>query len=570
MSISFDCVFCGKKLRAAAEVLGKRVRCSHCNRSFVLVAPQQPTAEPAASLLPSPPPPPPPEKKKERAFRSTRLLASAFAGLALLLVASLLAITAGRRSRSDADPLQAALSTVVEIRGDKGLGSGFLYESPDLIVTNYHVVAGQEHLDVHFPNDSHVAADGFLIASPEYDVAVLHIPQPAPSGTFLRGTQQPLKPGDEVFALGSPKGLSGSVTKGVVSSYRRDKDLRAALTRTTGNTVSGHGADAVWIQTSAPISKGNSGGPLVAADGTVVGINTWQLSADDGQNLNFALAIDHIAKLRTSMPSMRVRSFAELPQTRREKDERRLTPDERNMIAWGWQSEVLGRWYAGSSFLNLPLADPSKDDETTPVERRMSELINQLRACARRTFEDVEELQRIPKQDLAIDLVQYIEDLVKLLASTSQAYTEGGNTLYATLRTGKQDAFDEWQERLLKPQREVNDLINTTGAAVKKRLESRLRKQLWLPLTFTPRGCLWLCSLEDRVSPETFSAVFTGTPRTYLFPTYYRHRKTEEAAWILQFVMKDTEKGSEPYKRAMKLLAERESDPDDSSESDSR
>ena len=499
-----------------------------------------------------------------------RLLASAFAGLSLLLVASLLAITAGRRSRSDADPLQAALNTVVEIRGDKGLGSGFLYESPDLIVTNYHVVAGQEHLDVYFPNGSHVAADGFLIASPEYDVAVLHIPKTAPSGTFLRGTHHPLKPGDEVFALGSPKGLSGSVTKGVVSSYRRDKDLRAALARTTGNTVFGHGADAVWIQTSAPISKGNSGGPLVAADGTVVGINTWQLSADDGQNLNFALAMDHIAKLRTSMPSMRVRSFAELPQTRREEDDRSLTPNDRNRIAWGWQSEVLGRWHAGSSFLNLPLADPPKDDETTPVERRRSELITQLRACARRTFEDAEELQRIPKQELAIDLVQYIEDLVKLLTSTSQAYTEGGNTLYATLRAGKQDAFDEWQERLLKPQRELNDLVNTTGAAVKKRLESRLQKQLWLPLTFTPRGCLWLCSLEDRVSPETFSAVFTGTPRTYLFPTYYRHMKTEEAAWILQFVIKDTEKGSEPYKLATKLLAERESDPDDSSESDSR
>jgi hypothetical protein len=487
-------------------------------------------------------------------------MAGAIVGLALLLVASLLVIRASKGSRSDADPLQSALNTVVEIRGDKGLGSGFLYEAPDLVVTNYHVVAGQEHLEVYFPNETHVAADGFLIASPEYDVAVLHIPQPAPSGTFLRGTQHPLKPGEEVFALGSPKGLSGSVTKGVVSSYRRDKDLRAALARTTGNTVSGHGADAVWIQTSAPISKGNSGGPLVAADGKVVGINTWQLSADDGQNLNFALDIAHLAKLRTSMPSMRVRSFAELPQTRREENERPLTPDERNMIAWGWQSEVLGRWYAGSSFLNLPIADPSRDDETTPVERRRSELVNQLRACARRTFEDAEELQRIPKQELAIDLVQYLEDLVKLLASTSQSYTEAANTLYATLRTGEQHALDEWQERLLTPQRELNDLINTTGAAVKKRLESRLRKQLWLPLTFTPRGCLWLCSLEDRIAPETFSAVFTGTPRAYLFPTYYRHKKTEEAAWILKFVIKDTDKDSEPHKLATKLLAERDSD----------
>jgi S1-C subfamily serine protease len=553
MSISFDCVFCGKKLRAAAEASGKRVRCSHCNESFVFVAPQQ---LPATGITTPPPPLP---RKQTRAIRSSWLRASALLGLISLSVASFFAIKASKQSRTDADPLQSALKTVVEIRGDKGLGSGFLYEATDFIVTNYHVIAGQEHLDIYFPDETHVAADGFLIASPEYDVAVLHIPQPAPAGTFLRASQQSLKPGDEVFALGSPKGLSGSVTKGVVSSYRRDKDLRAALARTTANTASGHGADAVWIQTSAPISKGNSGGPLVAADGSVVGINTWQLPADDGQNLNFALAIEHIAKLRTSLQSMRVRSFAELPQTRSEEDDRPLTPDERNIIAWGWQSEVLGRWYAGSSFLNLPLAAPlPPDDESTPVEQRRSELVNQLRACARRTFEDAEELQRIPKQELAIDLVQYIEDLVKILATASQSYTDAANTLYATLRNGKQDAFDEWQEQLLKPQRELNDLINTTGAAVKKRLESRLRKQLWLPLTFTPRGCLWLCSLEDRLSPETFSAVFTGTPRAYLFPTYYRHKKTEEATWILKFVIKDTEKGSELNELATKLLAERD------------
>ena len=566
--MTFNCVFCGKKLRAAAEFLGKRVRCSHCSRSFVLVAAQpQHAAESTPPLLSSAPPPG--GSKRWRLGVSPRLLASALVGSAFLLVASFLAITASKGSRTHADPLLSALNAVVEIRGDKGLGSGFLYEAHDLIVTNYHVVAGQEHLDIYFSDETHVAVDGFLIASPEYDVAVLHIPQPAPSGTYLRGTQHSLKPGDEVFAIGSPKGLSGSVTKGVVSSYRRDKDLHAALARTTGNAASGHGADAIWIQTSAPISKGNSGGPLVAADGTVVGINTWQLPADDGQNLNFALDIEHVAKLCTSMPSMRVRSFAELPQTRRGDDERPLTPDNRIRIAWEWQSEVLGRWYAGSSFLNLQPANPSQDDETTSVERRRSERVNQLRACARRTFEDAEELQRIPKQELDVDLVQYIEDLFRLLAVTSQSYTEAANTLYPTLRIGKEDAFDKWQESLLKPQRELNDLINTSGAGVKKRLESKLRKRLWLPLTFTPRDCLWLCSLEDRVAPETFAAVFTGTPRAYLFPTYYRHKKTDEAVWILQFVIKDTQKGSETYKLATKLLEERQSDPDEDSSRDS-
>lgn len=546
-------------MRANAEVVGKRVRCPKCSRSFVLVAPTQHSAGEAPQSPPSPRVTPPGKVWFEKA-RSSRILPILLFGLALVPGIYFLAIATGKGSWGVAKPLQSSMSAVVEIRGDRGLGSGFIYEAPDLVVTNYHVVAGQEHLNVYFPDETFVPADGFLVASPEYDIAVLHIPKPSEQRVFLRGTERPLAPGEEVFALGSPKGLSGSVTKGVVSSYRRQKDLQAALARTTDKTMSGHGADAVWIQTSAPISKGNSGGPLVAADGTVVGINTWQLPADDGQNLNFALAIDHLAKLRSSMPSMRVRSFAELPQRRQDEDDRPRTYNERIIIAWGWQSGVLGRWYAESSFLTLPLAGPSHDDETTPVERRRSNLVNLLRACARRTFEDAEELQRIPKHELAVDLVQYLEDLTELLARISQSYTTASSTLYATLRLGNPEAFDEWQEQLLIPQRELNDLINTAGAAVKKRLEANLRQQLWQTLTFTPRGCLWLCSLEDRVSPETFSAVFTGTPRAHLFSTYYHHRKSEEAAWILKFIIDDTEKGSEAYKLATKLLAERDLD----------
>jgi len=562
MSLSFECVFCRKKLRASADAVGHKVRCPQCSRSFVLVAasPKQPDQPTASDSTPASPASlqQPQESMRWSPAISPRLLLMTLGGGVLLVLALMLGIKKQPVEEPKEDPLQLAMRAVVEIRGDKGLGSGFLYESPDLVVTNYHVIAGQDQLEIFFQDESHVAADGFLVASPEYDVAVLHLPNPAPSGAALRGSTQLLKPGDEVFALGSPKGLSGSVTKGVVSSYRRDKDLRAALARTTrSDGLALYGADATWIQTSAPISKGNSGGPLLAADGTVVGINTWQLSADAGQNLNFALAVEHIAKLRSSFPSMRVRSFAELPVTGADNDNQPLTPEQRNVVAWGWQAEVVGRWYARSSFLNLPLASSADDQDSTPIDRRTSELVNQLRACARRTFEDAEELQRIPKQELAADLIHYIEDLAKSLVDVSKAYTQAANTLYPTLRTDKAEAFDEWQDSLLKPQRDLNDLTNLAGAAVKKRLESKLRRQLWWPITFTPQEVLWLCTLEDRVAPETFSTVFTGTARGHLFPTYYRLERTEEAAWILAFVIKDRQEGSEAHKLATKLLNER-------------
>lgn len=616
MAITLNCVFCGKKLQAPPEAIGKRVRCLSCNRGFVLVAAQP--EQPASSIDKLPIPSQALTRAKLGSLQSIvagslsrlmpRQIAVAIGSFVILAGALglLLATAANSRTRSeridisqksaDAVPnkpaagverpaeesrveeepnrnvdaagsaeaatgnegvVEAALAAVVEIRGDKGLGSGFLLESSQIIVTNYHVVAGQEYLHVHFPDDKYAEADGFLVASPEYDLVILHIPEPAPEGKFLRAAPSRLKAGEEVFALGSPKGLSGSVTKGVVSAYRKEKDLRESLARTTDRSESRHGADATWLQTSAPISKGNSGGPLLSAAGDVVGINTWQLPAEIGQNLNFALAIEHVTKLSASMPSMRIRAFAELPDTLRRSEDRAITPQDRNMIAWGWQAEVLGRWYATSSYLTLPLAVPAPDKETTPAERRQAELVNQLRACAKRTFEDAEEIQRIPKEQLVPDLTEYIEDVIKSLAGISQSYLKAANGFYPMLRSDNEDAITKWNEEMLAAQRELNDLITTSGAAVKKRLESTLDRLLWAPIVMTPQGCLSLCSLEEQVNPEVFTAVFTGTPRVYLFPTYYRHEKTEEAAWILQFIIKDYREDSEPHKLAVKLLGER-------------
>src|SRR4029077_7492198 len=83
--------------------------------------------------------------------------------------------------------------------------------------------------------------------------------------------------GERVVAIGNPLGLETSVTDGIVSAFRTDE------------------RNASWIQTTAPISPGNSGGPLLRLDGTVVGVTTWNMKL--GQNLNFAATSNEVSTL---------------------------------------------------------------------------------------------------------------------------------------------------------------------------------------------------------------------------------------------------------------------------------
>ena len=86
--------------------------------------------------------------------------------------------------------------------------------------------------------------------------------------------------GAKVAAIGAPGGLSGSTTDGIISGLRDSSELREW----------GVSLHATVIQTSAPISPGNSGGPLIDMQGRVVGINTAQLKSDIAQNVNFAVS----------------------------------------------------------------------------------------------------------------------------------------------------------------------------------------------------------------------------------------------------------------------------------------
>jgi putative serine protease PepD len=182
----------------------------------------------------------------------------------------------------------AAVSpTVVNISTGTGQGSGFIIRSDGYILTNNHVVAGADSLSVTFEDGSTAAAE-LVGANAGYDLAVIKVAKDnLPVSTLGRSAD--VQVGDTAIAIGSPLGLQGTVTSGIVSALDRPV------------TAGGRGATSFInaIQTDAAINPGNSGGPLVDGAGRVIGVNSAIASLGGGAGgqagsigLGFAIPID--------------------------------------------------------------------------------------------------------------------------------------------------------------------------------------------------------------------------------------------------------------------------------------
>jgi putative serine protease PepD len=157
-------------------------------------------------------------------------------------------------------------------------GSGFVYDSNGRIITNQHVVDGATSISVRFWNGKTYKAE--LVGSdPSTDLAVIKVDAPASVLTPLTlADSNAVAVGDNVVAIGSPFGLENTVTSGIVSALHRQM--------TSPNNFSIDDS----IQTDAAINHGNSGGPLLNAEGQVIGVNA-QIESDSGGNDGVGFAI---------------------------------------------------------------------------------------------------------------------------------------------------------------------------------------------------------------------------------------------------------------------------------------
>ncbi len=143
------------------------------------------------------------------------------------------------------------------LRMQRSLGSGFIIDADGIVITNHHVIAGADEVEVVLQNG--LVLDARIVGSdPATDIAVLRVDPEEPLPVVQFGDSERARVGEWVVAIGNPFGLGGSLTAGVISARGREIG----------------GAYDDYLQTDVAINRGNSGGPLFNMDGDVIGVNT--------------------------------------------------------------------------------------------------------------------------------------------------------------------------------------------------------------------------------------------------------------------------------------------------------
>jgi hypothetical protein len=188
----------------------------------------------------------------------------------------------------------AVVSVVMSDKNNQPVaqGSGFLITPDGDIATNYHVIQEGTSAVIKFPDGAFYLVDGVVAVDKDHDIAIIKA-HGTNFHTVAFGDSDKLQVGEDVVAIGNPLSLESTVSNGIISGMRELE-----------------GSDIKFLQITAPISPGSSGGPLFNMMGEVVGITTSHLR--EGENLNFAIPINRLKAL-LSVQSSKVQPFPSEP-----------------------------------------------------------------------------------------------------------------------------------------------------------------------------------------------------------------------------------------------------------------
>lgn len=228
-----------------------------------------------------------------------RIIAGLLLALVVLIAALVLLIAPGAGGGGDTVPapvggdvpggiediVDAALPSIVTVQvenrdGGTGQGTGFVIDERGIVATSLHVIDDAELVEVRSHDGRVMRIDKMVGADPRGDLALLVLPRRGLPSLELRA-EPPVRAGERVVVIGHSLGFRETVSDGLVSAVRGRSDLPL-------------------IQTSAPISPGNSGGPMLDADGRVIGVVRSKIVGHGAEGLAFAVGARRLLELQAS------------------------------------------------------------------------------------------------------------------------------------------------------------------------------------------------------------------------------------------------------------------------------
>ena len=179
--------------------------------------------------------------------------------------------------------------TTYDDKGRKtGTGSGFFVSADGLLVTNRHVLKGSTSADIEGPDGTKFKVRRVVNTQADLDLVTAEVDTQGKVMPFLLPEPELPAKGDKIIALGSPRGYKFSFSEGSIAGIRNLPDPEnRQITDMKGE----------FIQFTAPVSPGSSGGPILNSAGNVVGVVTWWYKNSAAQNLNFAVPAKQVVEL---------------------------------------------------------------------------------------------------------------------------------------------------------------------------------------------------------------------------------------------------------------------------------